>query len=209
MVQTLTSSKGWLTLREACKRLGVSATTLRQWAEAGKVPSFRTPGGHRRFLVSQLDAFAIPQSPHPKLQTELIIHNAIGKARMEIIAGKLAQEKWHLAFNATTKELHRHLGQRLMSLLLKILHEENQARSIAEAQKIGREYALVNLEQGTSLEDTLRAFLFFRDYVFDSLFEISASTQAIDLATYRRLNTFANEMLLTIVQIYSGATAKK
>jgi excisionase family DNA binding protein len=209
MVQTLTSSKGWLTLREACKRLGVSPATLRQWADAGKVQSFRTPGGHRRFLLSQLDTLAIPPPPRPKLQTEWIIHNAIGKARMEITSGRLDQEKWHSSFNATTKELHRQLGQRLMSLLLKTLHEENQAHLIAEAQKIGREYARVNLEQGTPLEDTLRAFLFFRDYVFDSLIEISASTQAIDLATYRRLNKFANEMLITIVQIYSGETEKK
>jgi len=208
MEPTLTSSKGWLTLREACKRLGVSPATLRQWADAGKVQSFRTPGGHRRFLLSQLDTLATPRSPQSKLQTELIIQNAIGKARREITAGKLAREKWHLAFDAKTKERHRQLGHRLMTLLLRVLGEDDSSNLVAQAQKIGKEYACVNLQHGTLLEDTVRAFLFFRDYVFDSWLEISTSTQTFDLATYRRLTTFANEMLLTIVKIYAREKTK-
>lgn len=39
----------------AAERLGVHVTTLRNWEKQGLVASFRTPGGHRRFDVADLD----------------------------------------------------------------------------------------------------------------------------------------------------------
>ena len=44
----------WITLGQACKLLGVNESTLRRWADAGHVRSFRTPGGHRRFSEEDL-----------------------------------------------------------------------------------------------------------------------------------------------------------
>ena len=45
----------WITLGQACKLLGVNESTLRRWADAGHVRSFRTPGGHRRFSEEERD----------------------------------------------------------------------------------------------------------------------------------------------------------
>jgi len=39
---------------EIKKILGVSDGTLREWADSGKIKSFRTPGGQRRYEVSDL-----------------------------------------------------------------------------------------------------------------------------------------------------------
>ena len=47
----------WLTLREASRYLGVSEPTLRRWTDEGLVEAFRTPGGHRRYLVDALLRF--------------------------------------------------------------------------------------------------------------------------------------------------------
>jgi len=47
----------WLTLGQAAKYLGVAQSTLRKWCDARRVPAFTTPGGHRRFLKDDLDAF--------------------------------------------------------------------------------------------------------------------------------------------------------
>ena len=47
----------WLSLRDACRILDVSQTTLRQWADGGHLRVYRTPGGHRRFLREDVDAF--------------------------------------------------------------------------------------------------------------------------------------------------------
>ena len=43
---------------EAAEILGVSQTTLRKWAEQGKIPMHRNPAnGYRLFKRSDLDAF--------------------------------------------------------------------------------------------------------------------------------------------------------
>src|SRR2546421_9809590 len=46
----------WLTLGEASRILGVDPDTLRRWADSGKIDVFTTPGGHRRFIRSSIDA---------------------------------------------------------------------------------------------------------------------------------------------------------
>ncbi|MDQ6908484.1 MAG: helix-turn-helix domain-containing protein, partial [Chloroflexota bacterium] len=48
----------WLTIRDACVLLGVDQSTLRRWSDAGKVPVFLTPGGHRRYAEEDIVALA-------------------------------------------------------------------------------------------------------------------------------------------------------
>jgi diguanylate cyclase (GGDEF)-like protein/excisionase family DNA binding protein len=48
-----------ITLSEAADALGVSHSTVRRWANSGRVPSVRTPGGHRRFGVSDVRRLSV------------------------------------------------------------------------------------------------------------------------------------------------------
>jgi excisionase family DNA binding protein len=43
-----------LTVQQAARMLGVSIDTVRTWADAGRIPSWRTPGRHRRFSAAAL-----------------------------------------------------------------------------------------------------------------------------------------------------------
>lgn len=47
----------WLTLGQAARYLGVAQSTIRKWSDGGRLAAFYTPGGHRRFRRSDLDAF--------------------------------------------------------------------------------------------------------------------------------------------------------
>lgn len=42
--------------REVAELLGVDPKTVSRWARLGKIPSVRTPGGHRRFRKSVIDS---------------------------------------------------------------------------------------------------------------------------------------------------------
>ena len=46
----------WLALGAASRLVGVGPETLRRWADSDKIESYTTPGGHRRFLRSSLEA---------------------------------------------------------------------------------------------------------------------------------------------------------
>jgi len=50
--------KSYLTPNQVAELLMVSPTTLRQWAESGELKALITPGGHRRFMPSDVDKFA-------------------------------------------------------------------------------------------------------------------------------------------------------
>jgi excisionase family DNA binding protein len=45
-----------LTTGEAARRLGISPRTILVWTKQGKLPSLLTPGHHRRFKSSDVDA---------------------------------------------------------------------------------------------------------------------------------------------------------
>lgn len=45
----------WLALGAAASLLGVDPDTLRRWADTGRVRSYTTPGGHRRFARPELE----------------------------------------------------------------------------------------------------------------------------------------------------------
>ena len=44
----------WVSTKMARQMLGVSATTIKRWANERKMPSMRTAGGHRRFKRSDI-----------------------------------------------------------------------------------------------------------------------------------------------------------
>jgi excisionase family DNA binding protein len=46
-----------LSISEAARVLGVSLSTVRRWSDAGVLPSYRTPGGQRRYNREQLERF--------------------------------------------------------------------------------------------------------------------------------------------------------
>ena len=51
----------YLSIGEAAALLGVATSTLRRWEVEGRLlPSFRTPGGHRRYAYPDLQALIDP-----------------------------------------------------------------------------------------------------------------------------------------------------
>ncbi len=46
-----------MTVGDVAAVFGVTAQAVRDWADQGKLPSFRTPGGHYRFHRSDVEEF--------------------------------------------------------------------------------------------------------------------------------------------------------
>lgn len=52
-----------LPIGEVARLAGVTVPTIRNWERDGKIESFRTPGGQRRFRATDVAALLTPQSP--------------------------------------------------------------------------------------------------------------------------------------------------
>ena len=63
----------WLTLGQAAKYLGVAQSTIRKWTDSGRVPAFKTPGGHRRYRRRDLDAFLEHSGPATEPSGPLVL----------------------------------------------------------------------------------------------------------------------------------------
>ena len=46
----------WLRVGDVARLLGVSGNTVRRWTDGGVLASYRSPGGHRRYLRDEVMA---------------------------------------------------------------------------------------------------------------------------------------------------------
>ena len=160
----------WLSLRDACRLLDVSNTTLRQWADNGYLRVYRTPGGHRRFLRDDVESFAnAPQQAQEQGREDAIEDSALRKIRRSLSRNDVVKQSWYQSVEEEGKDRMRLFGRRLLSLLLQESGPRRRRQELLEeAHMLGREYGTEMSERGVSLKDTIEAFVFFRTMVLDS-----------------------------------------
>ena len=121
----------WLSLDEAAKRLNVHPTTLREWADKGRIRVFRTPGGHRRF--SEADVSEMGAQPKPDLS--LLMHATVGQTRLATNDGRLALQSWYARFDEEAKARQRELGMDLVQFLVSRGQREKAEGEVAKAEQ--------------------------------------------------------------------------
>ena len=160
----------WLSLRDACRLLDVSNTTLRQWADNGYLRVYRTPGGHRRFLRDDVESFAnASEQAQEQGREDAIEDSALRKIRRSLSRNDVVKQSWYQSVEEEGKDRMRLFGRRLLSLLLQESGPRRRRQELLEeAHMLGREYGTEMSERGVSLKDTIEAFVFFRTMVLDS-----------------------------------------
>ncbi len=63
---TVSSVAQPLTPKQVAERFGVTVSAVADWANTGKLAYFRTPGGHRRFRVEDVESFIASFDPQIK-----------------------------------------------------------------------------------------------------------------------------------------------
>ncbi len=161
----------WLTLGEASRTLGVTPNTLRRWADRGQISSFTTPGGHRRFLVSAVQALV----PAARARRPSLGASTDRMARAYRRARPLEQahghEGWLGAISESERQDFRRRGTQLVSDLLAGLdaHGDQASSLVATAEKHASDYGALAARLGASLSDAVEGFLRFRKPFVDEL----------------------------------------
>jgi excisionase family DNA binding protein len=199
----------WLSLSKAAAMLGVHSMTLRRWSDGGRFPSYRTPGGHRRFSRQDIDQYLAREHGGPPSK----LSSSWADAALVQTRQKVARQGEHHWLKAVDEEdlrgEYRQLGHQLMGLLLQyVAAEEPYENFVEEAHRIGYLYGAYGKRAGLSLTNILEATLFFRDILVESSLKIPENTYVepeASLRILRRVNKIVNTVQLAVSEYYESA----
>lgn len=157
----------WLSLGQASRLLGITPATLRRWSDQGEVPTFVTPGGHRRFPRTVIEGM-VPRirARRPSLAglgaSPERMAQAYRRARPVEHSG---QQGWLVALSEADRAQFRERGRHLLGIVLEYLDAEDRqlaAEMLEQAAARAGEYGSRAAALGASLGETVELFLRFR-----------------------------------------------
>ena len=198
----------WLSLHEAAGMLGIHPATVRLWADRNELPSRRTSGGHRRFRRADVEARLRQETERrPGPAAHLLVQSVLGRVRFAFTDGTLTTLPWYTRFDDEAREGYRDLGRRLLELLLPALAGAISDEDLrARAAQLGTEYGSITRASHVSLADAVRAFLYFRSLVDESLLqlaEVQGTREHQDLPwveSLHQIQILTNELLPALIE---------
>lgn len=196
----------WMGLGEASRVLGVNESTLRRWADAGLVRTFRTPGGHRRFAVEDLERLMAAEDLDPEqFDGEAVEHIRSRLAREE------ATPSWLDAISPAARTELGELGRRAVHLVERYLDPTAEQGPLqAEAHDVGHRYAGILQSAGVRLPDAVSAFAYFRRGMDESVraFAESRHLSSSDAGgLWEQVSALEDDVLVALTAAYDSAPA--
>lgn len=195
----------WLTLGKACRVLGVDESTLRRWADSGHVRAFRTPGGHRRFAESDIQALVAGRGRGEESYRELG-DMAVTRIRRQLHRPNAQEASWYSTVDEDVRGRLRPLGRQLARLAADYLSRRTRRTVLLEtARDLGREYGEELAAGGLPLAQAVEAFIFFRRSLDDSTKQASNrhGLSADDaLGACEQVNAIADQVLIGLTEAY-------
>lgn len=201
----------WLTVHDASAMLGVSPATLRRWSVNGEVEAFTTPGGHRRYALSTVQALL----PGPATPMGL---SALGGSSSHLVRAIRRHARsathdgpWLSHIDDADRQRLRERSHDLTEALVEHLDATTRparASSLrlaeASALRLGEDAACA----GCCLAETLAVFLRFRSLTLTEISAVSvrrglSALEATALVT--RCGETLDRMLQALVGAFSAA----
>jgi excisionase family DNA binding protein len=198
----------WLSLREAAELLGIHPATVRLWADRNEIPSRRTTGGHRRFRRADVEARLRQETEaRPNPAAQLLVQSILGRIRFAFTDGTLSAFPWYQHFNEAARDAYRSLGRRVLELLLRTITDGTHKEELrSEAVELGSEYGSITRNSHVPVADAVRAFLYFRTLIDESVLqmaEVRGPHDAQDtpwMESLYQLQTITNEILPALIE---------
>ncbi len=206
-----TASRDWLSIREASRLLGVHIGTVREWADAGILTSYRTPGGHRRFTSYDLRNFLSSrlQQSAPGSGSSPADH-ALGYVRQELLAHPLNHTGWlqasHITASPEERAHQREFGQHLLRTVVAYVESpDHRDQLLDEGRRTARAYGRALAGGGLSAGNAARATIYFRQLILKTVLDVQLGSRIHDeedSRLFQRMSAFLDEILLAILDAY-------
>ena len=197
----------WISLGPAARLLGVSEVTLRHWADAGRVRSYRTIGAHRRFSRADLVGLMRDRQGQPPTREDLedrTLQRLRRRFRNPRVADRLEGEPKR----DEERSRLRVLGRRVVELVLRSRSDRRKrADAYEEARFIGHEYGAETERAGMSASQAIESFLFHRSALVDTVRTLAPADASRDatLDLWRDIAELTDAILMALVQSYEDS----
>lgn len=201
-------SEQWLSLSAAANYLNIHPTTLRRWADNEQITFMLTPGGHRRFAVTELERFV--QSEKVQRRKNGVESAFAEKALVETRDGlsQSPNQAWLMQLDADSRAQYRLMGQQLMGLTLQFISQPDEDLALLQrADELGEAYGKLGRHRAMPLTDALQAAMFFRDMLIETALQLPGNTHIkpeANLRLLRRINRLLNRVHLAIAEVYDA-----
>ena len=190
----------WVTLSQASSILGVNGSTVRRWADIGKLRVFRTPGGHRRF--SERDVLALIDNGK---NVDQLANEAVSRIRHEL-AQFSGEPVWYRDLNTEKRSKLRPLGHRLAEIVNDYIIGRGDRSSLdQEVEEIGMMYGLELRRLEITMLQAIQAVVFFRRSLDETArhLVVRNKLQELDAELARKeIAELADRVLLSVAASY-------
>ncbi len=187
--------------------LGVHPSTVRNWADQGRLPVRRTQGGHRRFRRTDVELWTQSENLGAPREADLVVQSALGRTRFQISEGGLEKEPWFRKLDRQARDHYRRSGRALLQGITGYLSADGDLAT-AQARTTGFEYASIGRRCGLSSLEATQAFLFFRNMLVESMIAVYESAAIHSPHAWsdmlRKINAFTDQVLLAILEKYQA-----
>jgi excisionase family DNA binding protein len=187
--------------------LGVHGTTLRRWADAGTIPVYITPGGHRRFALADIQAMSERKTDGGYSLAHTWARRALAQARTGVQQTDQSPQ-WLARLPEAERDNWRRVSMQLMGLVLRFVNaQDDDDELLNEARTIGSSYAVYALQARLPLTTALEVSLFFRDSLVSAALDLPehASLHADSSAhLLQRISQVLNVVQLAVVAHYEA-----
>lgn len=163
--RTTTTGPTWLSMGEASALLGVSSATLRRWAVEGRLATFTTPGGHRRFSPAAVESL-LPRRPaaHAALAGATST-DQIQRAYRQSFHDDAAPPTFLDGVPSGARESLRGNGRVITTSIMRSVEartDDLREAALAEGMIAAAAYGRIAGTLGATMRETVAAFLRFR-----------------------------------------------
>lgn len=202
-------SGSWVSLRRACEILGADESTLRRWADAGRLRIYRTPGGHRRFSLGDLESMVSGEGRHHG--AEEVERLAVARIRKQLQRAREDDQGWYGHIPEESRQRLRDLGRRLVEMASEYMEKGTRRSSLLdEALDVGREYGRILIEAGLPLPSAVGAYIGFRKTI-DETTNQTALRESLPveeaLSASGHVHALGDQVLLGMTAAYEALSA--
>ena len=197
----------WMTLSQVADLLGVHPSTVRLWSDKGHIPVQRTQGNHRRYLRTEVELWAKTARQTENLEPANVVLHALGNMRFRITENNLESESWYHKLDDDARLQYRTSGRILVQGLSNYLASQGED-AMSEAHALGYEYASRGRTCNLGSIDAVRAFLFFRNALLQSIVDVYQQAHIPSTTAWigmlNNIHTFTDHIMISLLETYQS-----